>query len=93
MSAPDLKSPEGLRAYRSELWRVARWWRWSGLALVAVAAIGFYWTSKEHRPLLGSPLGIATVTGLAIGWGLAIIGIVIRTRYHKRRMAGWDGNA
>jgi hypothetical protein len=92
MAAPDLKSREGLRAYRSELWRVARWWRWAGLGLVTLAAIGLVMASRQHLPLLGSPLGLATVAGLVVGWGLAIAGIVIRTRYHKRRMAGWDGD-
>lgn len=91
MSAPDLKSPEGLRAYRNELWRVARWWRWTGLGLVALGAIGLVMACSQHLPLFGSALGTGAVFLLAIGWGLAIVGIVIRTRYHKRRMAGWDG--
>jgi anti-sigma-K factor RskA len=93
MAKPDLSTPEGLRAYRAEIWRVARWWRWTGLAIVALAALGFVVASKFDLPLLGSPLGLATVAGLAVGWGLAIVGIVKRTRYHKRRMAGWAGNA
>lgn len=93
MARPDLSTPEGVRAYRAEIWRVARWWRWTGLAIVALAAVGFVATSKLHVPLLGSALGLATVAGLVVGWGLAIVGIVKRTRYHKRRMAGWPGDA
>jgi hypothetical protein len=93
MSAPDLNSPESRRAYRAELMRVARGWRWTGLGIVALAAVGFVLTSKFHLPLLGSPLGLATVAGLVVGWGLAIVGVVKRTRYHKARMAGWPGDA
>jgi hypothetical protein len=93
MSTPDFNTPEGLRAYRSELWRVARWWRWAGLSLVALGAIGLFVTSKYHMPLLGSPLGLLTLAALVVGWGLAIMGIAKRTRYHKRRMAGWNGDA
>jgi len=93
MAAPDLKTPEGQRAYRSELWRVARWWRWVGLGLVALSAAGLLMTRDAHAPLLGSPMGWLILAGLVVGWGLASVGIVVRTRYHKRRMAGWDGNA
>lgn len=67
MAKPDLSTAEGLRAYRAELWRVARWWRWVGLGLVVLATIGFVLTSKYHMPLLGSPLGLATVAGLVAG--------------------------
>lgn len=92
MAAPDLKSPEGLRAYRSELWRVARWWRWAGLGLVAISAVGLLMTRNANLPLLESTMGRLVLAGLVIGWGLAIVGIVVRTRYHKRRMSGWDGH-
>jgi hypothetical protein len=92
MSKPDLQSPEGRRAYRAELMHVARGWRWTGLGIVALAAAGFVATSRLHMPLLASPLGLATVAGLVIGWGLAIVGVVKRTRYHKARMAGWPGD-
>ncbi len=87
MSKPNLQSPEGRRAYGAELNRVARGWRWTGLSIVTLAAAGFVATSKFHLPLLGSPLGLATVAALITGWGLAIVGIVKRTQYHKRRMA------
>ncbi|MES2444148.1 MAG: hypothetical protein V4574_15075 [Pseudomonadota bacterium] len=93
MSKPDFSTAEGRRAYRAELGRVARGWRWTGLTLVTLSAIGFVATSRWDMPLLGSPLGLATVAGLVLGWGLAIIGIVKRTRYHRRRMTGWEGNA
>ncbi|MCW3845737.1 hypothetical protein OF829_00685 [Sphingomonas sp. LB-2] len=92
MAAPDLKTPEGISAYRAELSRVARAWRWTGLAIVTLAAFGFVQTARLDLPLFGSPLGLATVAGLAIGWGLAITGMIKRTRYHKVRMAGERDN-
>lgn len=93
MPAPDLNTPEGLRAYRAELHGVARGWRWIGLGLVTLSAIGFVITANRDLPLFGSPLGLATIAGLVIGWSLAIVGIVKRTRHHRRRMSGWDGDA
>ena len=93
MAKPDLKTPEGLSAYRAEIAGVARGWRWVGLSIVVLSAAGLVVTSRLDLPLLGSPLGLATVAGLVVGWGLAITGIVKRTRYHKRRMAGWPGDA
>ena len=93
MSAPDLKPSEGLRAYRAELRGVARGWRWTGLAIVTLAAIGFVQTARLDLPLFGSALGLATVSGLVVGWGLVIAGIVTRTRYHRARMAGSPGES
>lgn len=87
MTAPDLNSPEGRRAYGAELGRVARGWRWTGLAIVTVASVGYVLRAKFRLPW-GSALGEATLAGLVVGWGLIIVGIVKRTRYHRRRIAG-----
>ena len=92
MSAPDLQTPEGRLGYRAELARVARGWRWTGLAIVTLAAVGYVAAAKYDQPLLGSPLGLATVAGLVVGWGLAITGMVKRIRYHARRMRGEPGD-
>ncbi|MEZ0242709.1 MAG: hypothetical protein ACAH11_05000 [Sphingomonas sp.] len=92
MSIPDLQSPEGRRAYRAELMRVARFWRWTGLALVTLAAVGFVQVARLDLPW-SSTLGAATLAGMAIGWGLVIVGIYLRTRYHRARMSGWPGDA
>lgn len=86
MAKPDLQSPEGRRAYGVELAGIARGWRWTGLSLVALSAVGWIARAKLHLPW-DSPLAIATIAGLVVGWGLAIVGIVKRTRYHRARMA------
>jgi hypothetical protein len=88
---PDLESPDGRRAYGAELNRVARGWRWTGLSLVVLAAAGYVMVAKFDAAWT-SLLGVATIAGLMVGWGLAIVGVVKRTRYHKARMAGWPGN-
>jgi hypothetical protein len=92
MSVPDLQSPEGRSAYRAELMRVARGWRWIGLGLVTLAAVGFVQVARLDLPW-SSALGAATLAGLAIGWALVIVGIFKRTRYHRARMGGWPGDA
>lgn len=90
MSKPDLTTPEGRRAYGRELSTVARGWRWTGLAIVTLAAVGYVLTARWDLPW-SSTLGTATIAGLVIGWGLVLVAIVIRSRYHGRRMKGWPG--
>ena len=87
---PDLETPEGRRAYGAELGRVARGWRWTGLAIVALGALCLVLSAKYDQPW-GSPLGLATIAALVLGWGLAIVGVVKRSRYHGQRMRGWPG--
>lgn len=91
MPKPDLQSPEGRRAYRAELARVARGWRWTGLGIVALSVVGMVQMSRLDLPW-SSPLGLATIAGLVVGWGLAVTGIIKRTRYHVRRLAGGPGD-
>jgi membrane protein YdbS with pleckstrin-like domain len=86
MSRPDLTTPEGVRAYRAELFRVARGWRWAGLAVVTLSAVGLVMVARYDLPWSSVP-GRATLAGMVIGWGLVIIGVFARTRYHKRRMS------
>jgi uncharacterized membrane protein YdfJ with MMPL/SSD domain len=89
MAAPDLKTAEGVRAYRAELFTVARAWRWSGLVLVTLGAIGLVAVAKFDLSW-GSPLGLGTLLALLIGWPLIVVGIILRTVYHKRRLTGWE---
>lgn len=90
MSKPDLSTPDGRKAYRAELFTVARGWRWTGLTLVVLSAIGMVLKAQHHMSWT-SPLGAATIACLVVGWALVAVGIVTRTRYHKRRMTGWPG--
>ena len=88
MAKPDLSTPEGRRAYAAELAGIARGWRYSGLSLVLLGAVGLVTVAKTDAPWGEGLLGPATIAALILGWALAIVGIVKRTRYHRRRMAG-----
>jgi hypothetical protein len=88
MTRPDLQTPEGRRAYAAELAGVAREWRWPGLAMVALGGIGLIARAFSHAPMWEGLLGPGSVALIVIGWAIAIVGIVKRTRHHRRRMAG-----
>lgn len=92
LSPPDLESEEGRAAYRAELRKVALPLRWSGLALIVLAALVCTGASQGW---LGLPES-AVMVGyglLAIGWMLVIATVFLRTRHHRRRMAMLDGAA
>jgi len=88
MARPDLDTPHGRRAYAAELGGVARGWRWVGLGLVTLGGIGLIVRAFAHAPLWEGLLGPGSVALVVIGWAIAIVGIVKRTRHHRRRMAG-----
>jgi hypothetical protein len=67
---------------------VARGWRWLGLGLVALGAAGLVARALADAPLWNGLLGPGSIALILVGWALAIVGIVKRTRYHRRRMAG-----
>lgn len=87
MDRPDISDAKKLAAYRQELRGVAIPQRISGLGLVVVAMILFFW-----QPITGTKriAGISTDMlgwiALVTGWVMIITAIVIRTRYHKRRI-------
>lgn len=87
---PDLDSEEGRAAYRAELRAVALPLRWTGLALILLAAV---FCVGASRGWLGLPEG-SVVVGyglLAAGWVLVIATTFLRNRHHRRRMAELDG--
>jgi membrane protein YdbS with pleckstrin-like domain len=88
MTKPDLATREGRRAYGAELSGVARGWRYAGLSLVAIGAVLLIVARLSGADIWHSAIGLGAVAALVVGWGLAIVGIVKRTRYHRRRMAG-----
>ncbi|RZJ39889.1 MAG: hypothetical protein EON87_19145 [Brevundimonas sp.] len=81
----DLNTEEGRSAYRVELRRVAWPIRISGFALVilgALAVLAPRWISAWPNSLVAIGWGV-----LVLGWVLFITAIVLRTRYHRRRLA------
>lgn len=81
---PDLGNPEGRAAYRNELRQVAQPLRLGGIALAWVG-VGL--------ALLRTYGGVAMpgwVPLALLGPGIALMfaGIIVRTRYHTRRMRG-----
>lgn len=87
MARPDLETPEGRRAYAAELGAVARPWRYVGLGLATLGAAGLVQVARTHAPWSEGLLGPATIAALVAGWAIVIVGIVKRTRYHRRRLA------
>lgn len=86
MSLPDLNTDEGRLAYRKELRRVAWPLRAGGLALIVLGGLlglgartGTFGLDNGIMPL--------AYAALALGWLLFLAAIMVRTRYHKRRLA------
>ena len=89
-TGPDLETEEGRAAYRAELRAVALPLRWTGLALIILAAL---FCVGASRGFLGLPEG-SVVIGyglLAAGWVLVIATTYLRNRHHRRRMAELEG--
>ena len=77
MTRPDLSDPEQRLAYRNELRRVYRPWRYGGLALLVIALVGSFNDPAHDR----------VWTALLIAGAVVTFGVIIaRTRYHQRRM-------
>ena len=72
MALPTAQDAEARRAYRRELRNVARLLRWTGMALVALGAVGI--ALGHHGAWFTAPSWISFV----IGWALALSGIVRR---------------
>jgi membrane-bound ClpP family serine protease len=87
MGRPDLGTREGRRVYRSELAGIARGWRYAGLGLVILGFVLLIAAAMSGATIWQSPVGLGAIAALIIGWALAIVGILKRTRYHRRRMA------
>lgn len=80
MTPPNLKDPDERAAYRRELLRLYRGWRWFGLALVCA---GVVWALVRGAGWDGVSIALE-----AVGWVILLTVIVMRTRYHRRRMRG-----
>lgn len=87
MSRPNLADRAERQAYRHELMRLHREWRWFGLALLLIAAWLLVWPRMGGPWMLGSlPMQYWGFGLMAIAWIILISVIVRRTRYHKSRM-------
>lgn len=84
---PDLSTPEGRKSYRRELRGVAIPWRVIGLPMVTIGVIGLIWFGRGPQRLFDTTGGTVSVGIVILGWVLLIVAIVIRTRYHKARLA------
>ena len=77
MTRPDLSDPGQRLAYRRELQRVYRPWRYVGLALLVAALVGSS-VDPEHERWWVVLLIVGALMTFAI--------IIARARYHQRRM-------
>ena len=93
MARPDLSTPEGLGAYRSELRGIARPWRYAGFAIVLVGTAAMIFVAYTAHDVLGTRHGQASVAAIAFGWILLIVAMARRTLYHRRRLAGAPPNS
>ena len=78
MTRPDLSDPDVRLEYRRELRAYLRPWRMAGLFSVLGAG---YWL------LFRDPGSSSAWAVMIAGWTLLIVVVVLRTRYHKRRMS------
>ena len=76
---PKLDDPKERRLYRSELRKVAIAWRAGALLMLMAAVAAKLWLPAQR--MLWLPLAV-------IGFALAIVAVVKRTQYHRKRMAG-----
>lgn len=84
MTRPDLSDHEAVQAYRAELRTVGRTQRLAGFGLVVLGAI-LAWLAPQAGGA-GQVVQFLGYAGLAGGWALMLAAIVLRTRYHRRRM-------
>ena len=82
---PNLSDPAARKAYRRELLRFRRRWRWAGIALNCAGLAALLYSQLE-----GPPRPVLRMAGwglIAMGFAIFAYVIVTRTRYHRARMA------
>ena len=87
MPPPNLTTPEGRAAYGRELMAIAKPVRWTGLAAIALSAVGIWWLRWQERPVLHDPLGLAFLGPMLLGWGLVGFAVAQRTAYAAAKAA------
>lgn len=78
MTRPNLSDPAGYQEYRRELRAYLRPWRMGGVAVVVLSGIWLGFVDINSRPAWA---------GFIAGWAFLIVMIVLRSRYHRRRMS------
>ena len=88
--APDLSNPAERRAYRRELRAYRRPTRLAGLAIVIAGLAMIFWPRISGRWVTVGSLPLEQVGWIVVlaGWVVLVTVIVLRTRYHRRRMSG-----
>lgn len=86
---PDLDDPAQRQAYRRELVAFKRPLRWLGLSIVMVGMVFIAWPRIAGWWVMVGPVPLQSLgwTMMAIGWLILLGYIVLRTRYHRKRMA------
>ena len=82
---PDLSDPAARAAYRRELLRFKRGWRWAGIGLCCAGLAVLLYSQLEGPPRPDLRMAAWGIIGLA--FAIFAYVIVTRTRYHKARMA------
>ena len=85
--APDLKTPEGIAAFKTELGRVMWAQRSIGLGLILAAAVAMI-VNRTQGHGMDTPLGYGAAACLAVGWALMAFVIIKRRAYQRRRIGG-----
>lgn len=88
MSESDKTTAAEIAAYRAESRAVGRKPRLGGFAFVIVGALLSFFAAKAGSA--GPAMQWAGYASLAIGWGLMLYAIFLRTRYHRRILAKLD---
>jgi hypothetical protein len=78
MARPNLSDPAEYMEYRRELRAYLRPWRIAAVAIVILSAIWLGFVDISTRPAWAAFIA---------GWAFLIVIIVLRTRYHRRRMS------
>ncbi|MDB5421584.1 MAG: hypothetical protein JWR59_1531 [Brevundimonas sp.] len=88
MSERDSSTDAEVAAYRAESRAVGRKQRLGGFVFVIVGALLSYFAAKAGAA--GPAMQWAGYASLAIGWGLMLYAIFLRTRFHRRILAKLD---
>ncbi len=88
MSDSTARTDAEIAAYRAEWKAVGRKQRLAGFLFVILGALSSYFADKAGAA--GPAIQWAGYASLALGWGLMLFAIFLRTRFHRRLLAKLD---